>query len=266
MKCDFGMPIKLIAFDLDDTLFNATLLVEKARIAGIEMMREFGFPLTVEQALPILQEVVNEFGSNSENHYDFFLEKLKHHPDYRIHNLNENMLVAAGIMGYHREKVKHFKLFKDVRSNIEKLRSKGYMTAIISDGVPKKQYEKILRLKIEKLFDAIIISDEVGIRKPNPLLFRYCLDRCNVQPNEAIYIGDRLDRDIEPVLRLGMYGILIHRGGKWDPNVTKVKSTIRPSFHIHSLTELWKIIESIDKGLVTNPSEAIQKEGGIENG
>ena len=253
---------KIVALDLDDTLFN-TSLVKKARVAGLEMMRDFGLPLTIDQALPILEEVVLEFGSNSESHYDMFLEKLKYHPDFRIHNLNENMLVAAGIMGYHREKVKHFKLFKDVRSNIEKLRAKGYKTAIISDGMPKKQYEKILRLKVENLFDTIIISDEVGIRKPNQLIFRYCLDRCNVEPNEAIYIGDRLDKDIEPAIQVGMYGVLIHRGGKWDPHVTKIKSNIRPSFHIHSLNEIWRIIESIDSGVQLKHAE--MEEGGVEN-
>ena len=96
------------------------------------------------------------------------------------------------------EKVKHFKPFKDVIKTLEKLKSLNIKTAIITDGSPKKQYEKILRLKIENLVDDIIISDEVAVRKPNPELFSYFLERYNCKPNEVIYVGDRLDKDIEP--------------------------------------------------------------------
>jgi putative hydrolase of the HAD superfamily len=190
---------------------------------------------------------VEEFGSNSESHLDNMLIRLQKDPKYNLNpSYNINKYVAAGIMGYHREKVKHFKPFRDVVETIKKLRNKGIKTAIVTDGTPKKQYEKILRLKVENLFDDIIISDEVAIRKPNILLFELFCAKFNCSSSEAIYVGDRLDKDIEPAIQAGLHSVLIHRGTKHDPNINKIKSPIKPHFHINSLHELIAIIEKIN--------------------
>ena len=117
------MPIKWIGFDLDDTLFNGTLLVEKARQASIRMMIEYGLPVPEEYAIQLLDEIVIEFGSNDEHHLDNLMLRLKNDSKFQIgqeHNVNK--YVAAGVMGYHREKVKHFKPFKDVIKTLEKLK------------------------------------------------------------------------------------------------------------------------------------------------
>jgi putative hydrolase of the HAD superfamily len=150
--------IHWVAFDLDDTIYNGTLLVEKARRAAILMMINNGLPVDIEYAIKILDEIIIEFGTNSENHLDYLLMRLQNDPKIRLPlNLNLNKLVAAGVIGYHREKVKHFKLFRDVNSTLDELHQRGIKTAIITDGMPKKQYEKILRLQLEKKMYKIII-------------------------------------------------------------------------------------------------------------
>jgi putative hydrolase of the HAD superfamily len=239
--------IRWVCFDLDDTLFNGTLLVEKARRASIQMMIRYGLPVEEETALTLLLEVVSEFGSNSENHLDNLMIRLYNDPKIKLNRseINPNKYVAAGVMGYHREKVKHFKLFKDVVKTLEKLRASGIKTAIITDGSPKKQYEKILRLKLGNLVDEIIISDEVAVRKPNSLLFSLFLDRFNLSGHEVIYVGDRLDKDILPAKTAGMLTVLIHRGTKYDPNLTKKTLGIRPDFHANNLYELFNIIKKL---------------------
>jgi len=241
--------IRWVCFDLDDTLFNGTLLVEKARRASIKMMLRYGLPVDEDVALNILLEIVSEFGSNSENHLDNLMIRLYNDPKIKLsREINPNKYVAAGVMGYHREKVKHFKLFKDVVKTLEKLRANGIKTAIITDGSPKKQYEKILRLKLdENLVDEIIISDEVAVRKPNSLLFSLFLDRFNLAGNEVIYVGDRLDKDILPAKTSGMLTVLIHRGTKYDPNLTKKTLGIRPDFHANNLYELFNIIKKLNE-------------------
>lgn len=236
--------IKYIAFDLDDTLFNASLLVEKSREASLHMMIEYGLPVDVKEAKILLDEIVDEFGSNSESHFDLLMLRLQRHPKYKLDKkLNINKYVAAGVMGYHREKVKHFKPFKDVISCLEKIRTMGIKTALITDGVPKKQYEKILRLKLENLFDEIIISDEIAVRKPSPLLFSEFLETYGCKPQEVIYIGDRVDKDITPAKKVGIITVLIHRGTKWDPNITKAQFEIKPDYHVNSLYEVFNIIK-----------------------
>ncbi|WP_457556607.1 TIGR02253 family HAD-type hydrolase [Candidatus Harpocratesius sp.] len=236
--------IKCVAFDLDDTLFNGTLLVEKARNASVQMMINYGLPVPEDYATQMLNEIVLEFGSNSEFHLDNLLIRLQNDPKIQLSlNFNINKFVAAGVMGYHREKVKHFHLFKDVAKTLQKLREKNIRTAIITDGSPKKQYEKILRLKLENLVDEIVISDEVAVRKPHPLLFKLFLNKFHLQPNEVIYIGDRIDKDIKPAKKVGIITVLIHRGTKYDPNITKEKFSVKPDYHLNNLYDLFSIIE-----------------------
>lgn len=237
--------IKFVVFDLDDTLFNGTLLVEKARRASVQMMISYGLPVSEEYAMNVLNDIVEEFGSNNEFHLDNLIIRLQHDPLVKLDlKYNINKFTAAGIMGYHREKVKHFKPFKDVIKSLEKLREKNIKSAIITDGSPKKQYEKILRLKLENVVDEIIISDEVAARKPNPFLFQFFLENHKCKPNEVIYIGDRVDKDIAPAQAAGMIGVLIHRGTKYDPNISKKKFSVNPDYHINNLYDLFNIITS----------------------
>lgn len=237
--------IKWVCFDLDDTLFNGTLLVKKARDASVDMMIEYGLPVDRDYAIKILYEIVHEFGSNDENHLDNLIIRLRNDPDVKLSTkFNANKYVAAGIMGYHREKVKHFRPFKDVIKTLTKLRAKGYQTALITDGNPKKQYEKLIRLKIENLFDEIIISDEIAIRKPNPMMFSIFLRDHQLTPKEVIYIGDRVEKDIIPAKSVGIISVLIHRGTKYDPNIHKKKSRIHPDYHLNNLYDVFEIIKN----------------------
>jgi len=52
--------------------------------------------------------------------------------------------------------------------------------------------------------DVIIDSDEVGLRKPDPEIFKLALSRLNVQPAEAVFVGDSFNRDIKPAKSIGM--------------------------------------------------------------
>jgi putative hydrolase of the HAD superfamily len=242
-------PIKLIGFDLDDCLFDSTGLSDRARVNGIDAMINLGLKIEREEAIRIVYDIVKEYGSNFSKHYNFFIR--------RLNQLNDNIefisyndrykFIAAAVMAYHEEKVNSIRLYNDVEICLTRLKDLAIKTAIITDGVPIKQYEKILRLKIEKMFDLIIISDEIGIKKPNPELFKYWLKKFNVKGQEAIYIGDRIDKDIVPANINNIYSVYLHRGGKYDnynANI-KIEGDLKPNFEITNLNELFNIIKEI---------------------
>ena len=242
-------PIKLIGFDLDDCLFDSTGLSDRARVKGIDAMINLGLKIEKEDAVRIIYDIVQEYGSNFSKLYNFFIR--------RLNQLNDNIefisyndrykFIAAAVMAYHEEKVNSIGLYNDVEICLTRLKDLAIKTAIITDGVPIKQYEKILRLKIEKMFDLIIISDEIGIKKPNPELFKYWLKKFNVKGQEAIYIGDRIDKDIVPANINNIYSVYLHRGGKYDnynANI-KIEGDLKPNFEITNLNELFNIIKEI---------------------
>ena len=243
-------PIKLVGFDLDDCLFDSTGLSDRARLKGINAMIDLGLKIDKQNAIKMITEVVKEYGSNSSNHYNYFIRRFN-----RLENVREKIpyslqfkYISAAVMAYHKEKIDSIKLYDDVKPCLNKLREMGLKSAIISDGLPIKQYEKILRLGIDDLIDLTTISDEIGVRKPNPKLFEFCLKKFNIKGTETIYIGDRLEKDIIPAKLCNINSILIHRGGKYDTYKTgnKFPEGIKPDYEISNLNEIFNIIDEIN--------------------
>jgi len=242
--------IKLIGFDLDDCLFDSTDLSERARIKGIDAMISLGLKIDREKAIKVIGEIVDEFGSNSSKHYNYFIRRLNQmegNIEYISYNTRYKY-IAAAVMAYHQEKVNSIRLYDDVKKCLVRLKNLSIKTAIITDGIPIKQYEKILRLKIDELIGLIIISDEIGIKKPNPELFNYWLKKFGVKGKETIYIGDRIDKDIVPANLNKIHTVYLHRGGKYDLTHVdlKIRGSLKPDYEISNLNELFDIIDDIN--------------------
>ena len=242
-------PIKLVGFDLDDCLFDSTGLSQRARIKGIDAMLSLGLKIERQKALILIQEIVAEYGSNSSKHYDYFIRRLNQYENYAISFNEQVRYITAAVMAYHGQKIKHIQLYDDVLKSLEKLKKSSIKTTIITDGIPIKQYEKILRLGIDDLIDLVVISDEIGIRKPNPELFSYCLKKFKVKGHESIYVGDNIYKDIIPANFNKIHSVYIHRGGKYDTNVTgeTISEENKPDHEISRLDELFNIINDINQ-------------------
>lgn len=240
--------IKLVGFDLDDCLFDSTGLSERARIKGIEAMIHLGLKINRNEAIDLIKEIVNEYGSNFSRHYNFFIRRLNEIRNFRISSYDKYKYIAAAVIAYHQEKIESIKLYNDVKPCLERLKDMKIKTAIISDGIPIKQYEKILRLSIEELLDFVVISDEIGMKKPNPKIFEYCLKKFGIKGYETIYIGDRIDKDIIPAHLNNIYTVYIHRGGKYNnfKREKGVSDEITPNYEITQLNEIFVIISEIN--------------------
>lgn len=243
--------IKLVGMDLDDCLFNSTKISDEARIKGIDAMIKLGLKIDRPKAIKMIQEIVKEYGSNSSNHYNYFIRRYNRleEKEKEIPYSLQFKYISAAVMAYHAEKIKSIKTFEDVKPCLKKLKEMSIKTVIITDGLPLKQYEKILRLEIDDLIDMTVISDEIGIRKPNPQLFDHCLKKFGVKGEETIYIGDRIDRDIIPAKLNNIFSIYIHRGGKYDTFKTgdKIPEETKPDYEIMSLMEIFQIIDEINQ-------------------
>jgi putative hydrolase of the HAD superfamily len=69
------------------------------------------------------------------------------------------------------------------------------------------------------LFDAAVFSCSVGIRKPDPRIYRLACQELGVEPNEAMFVGDGANDELAGAERVGMRSVLIHRDGEepqWD--------------------------------------------------
>ena len=160
--------LRAVLFDVDDTLFSTTAFARKARANAVRAMVEAGLGLPEEVVARELDEVIAEFSSNYDHHFDKLLQRLR---PSALAQLNPALVVAAGVVAYHDTKFQGLAPFDDVIPLLEGLRAAGLVTGVVTHGWTVKQAEKLVRLGLVPHLDprAVFISDQIGISKPNPL-------------------------------------------------------------------------------------------------
>lgn len=109
-------------------------------------------------------------------------------------------------------KPEHYALFPDALPALRELAAIGYTLGIVSN------FEAWLltlleRLGIMSLMSVVVVSGVEGIEKPDPKIFRLALERIDVKPERAVYVGDNPRIDVEAALSLGMGAVLVDRRG-----------------------------------------------------
>ena len=87
------------------------------------------------------------------------------------------------------------------------------------------------------LFDTIVVSDEVGWRKPRPEIFEQALARVGVAAGEALFVGDRADIDVVGAQRMGMSVAWVNRDAAPLPDGISA-----PDYEVRDLGELGPIL------------------------
>lgn len=231
-------PLKAIFFDVDDTLFSTTEFVALARRCAIETMCKKGLDADVDKVLDELEAVVEEFGSNDSRHYDRLLQRL---PQKALAGKNPTLLVMAGVLAYHDTKWKKLKLLEAARDLLSVLSKFNLRLGVITAGLKAKQMEKILRLGLDRWVDQdlIFITDQLGMEKTNPNLYKYASDVAGFSPTSCLHVGDHPFRDIDTAKETGFQAIW-HRGsGKYS----SLNPRSNPDFICDSLSELKAILE-----------------------
>jgi HAD superfamily hydrolase (TIGR01509 family) len=82
---------------------------------------------------------------------------------------------------------------------------------IVTNGVAEQQLEKLRVCGLQGAFDAVIVSEAVGIRKPDIRIFRIALDTLGASTGSTTFIGDSWTVDIRPARSLGMRAIWLNR-------------------------------------------------------
>lgn len=97
-------------------------------------------------------------------------------------------------------------LFPEAHETLHYLSSK-YRLHLISNGFKEATTIKVNNTDLVKYFDNIVISELVGINKPDRAIFEHALQLADAQKEESIMIGDSLEADIYGALNFGMDAI-----------------------------------------------------------
>lgn len=227
--------MKVICFDLDDTLVDFNPGEKKARLVLIHRLATKS-QTSVDhigriyddiwyQIKPGYMEMVNN-GLNEMAIRNIHLSRLIdviHCEEASSHLTQIHWDLSLG----------NLKVYPDADSVIKYL-SEKYNLAMITNGPSDLQREKINRLKFLDLFDEIIISGDLGYHKPDEKIFKEMTKRTGADPSDIVYIGNNYQKDVVGAHQAGWKTVWVNRKNEEERKIT-------PTWTVKELAELVKI-------------------------
>jgi putative hydrolase of the HAD superfamily len=128
------------------------------------------------------------------------------------------------------------KTFADAVRVLRELRARGYRLGIITNGSIQSQRSKLRASGLNALVDAMLISEEERIRKPDPQIFIRAAERLGVGAQECAFVGDNPRSDVAGARGAGMKTVWVKRHFPWPDD-----QAIEPDHTVSALTELLDI-------------------------
>ena len=122
--------------------------------------------------------------------------------------LSKNLKISSKrlVKLFYKAYKKNFKHNKQLFKQAFELKKKGYKIAILSDQWHLSK-ETLMPKKYTRNFDEVVVSCDVGIRKPNPKIYKLVLKKLKLKPKQTLFI-DNQDWNIKPAQKLGMKTVL----------------------------------------------------------
>jgi putative hydrolase of the HAD superfamily len=231
------MRIRGILLDIGDTLIGATELQARVLQDTVEIVFAKAWCVSAATFLKRYQDADNEV----------VFDQI---PDLN-HLFSDKRIVERALVLCFQQKITHFLatyrelLRKQIRSDpdlirlMRDLRKRGLRLGVVSNGTTIEQQEQLERLGIKRYLDPIIISQEVGIRKPDPRIFLLAADYWQLPPRQILVVGDRGDWEIIGAHRAGMLSALTTQ---FIDRRDTILPEAQPQFIIGNLRELLDIV------------------------
>lgn len=246
------MPIKAIAFDLIGTIVH----VKPRREVMLKRLKK----ALENQGL----------GFNSKDFYETYRRVNKKYMQLRVSSLKEysNPIIVAEALtklGY-QTKPDDPKVIEAIKEYFNPYLESIYTTPQTNEVLArlKDQYklgivtnftfqwtvkESLKKVGLAGVFNPIIISVDVGYRKPHPSIFKAFTEAIKADEQTIVFVGDDLKRDIYGAVKSGMKTVLLSSGLTDTEDIfyeQKIHCQVSPQAEIKSLTELEDVIKQLD--------------------
>lgn len=199
-----------VLFDLDDTLFDRSTALRRAAheqaVALGALLRQTPPGVFVDRLMEleslgylkrmaIYRQLVHEFGLDAGHRRlhprrltEEFLKRYQNHP-----------LAVEGAI-----------------QTLEALRRRGLRLAVVTNGRGLVQQRKLVSLGMLELVDAVLISEQEGVSKPDATIFHRALQRLHTAPGDAVHVGGHPEHDVRASRAAGLKACWL-RQSRWPP-------------------------------------------------
>ena len=217
---------KAVIFDLDQTLLDRTTSL----IKFLTWQVNFFQLVPADDREKFIQRFL-ELDDNGKVWKDRVYENLIQ--EFSIHGHSKEILLASYINDFN----KFSCCFEHVENIIIQLKQQGYLIGLISNGRTPFQEHNFYALGLTEYFSSMIVSEAVGLRKPDPAIFLLSCQQLGIHPKDCTFVGDNELADIQGAKAIGMKTIFFH------PN--PAISSVRADANFHHYEKLMTILGSI---------------------
>ncbi|MGR3762994.1 HAD family hydrolase [Rossellomorea sp. NS-SX7] len=215
---------KAVLFDLDDTLLDRNQAVDKLFSILLETCYE-----DVEHS--VANDMLRKFKKYDKRSYGDFnkarvLEAFFNEYSPK-HKLPPNRF--QDFWNHHFPQC--FSINQETKNIVHTIKHHAKV-AIITNGSIHRQKAKIMNANLHSCFDIVVISEEAGFSKPDKRIFELTLNKLGVQPEEALFVGDDLEKDIGGCQNANMKGVW------FNPHKIMNDTDIKPYAEIDTLNRL----------------------------
>lgn len=239
--------LRAIFFDLDNTLLDHTSAAREAmrHVHGHygDLFQGLPFDRVFEEWVAINDRFWSDYSAGLLSPAQLKVERLRaltawsrnqcgldeHCHETLVEEMSERYLgrVVSGSAAY-----------DGVVRMLEGLRGR-YILGVISNGFTDVQLGRLRSTGLDTYFDHIILSEDVGLSKPDPRIFHLALEAAGAAASETLYIGDNFLYDIGGASRAGLGTIWFNRSGAAAPSVIP---EIHPGAVAGSIPELARLL------------------------
>jgi putative hydrolase of the HAD superfamily len=115
----------------------------------------------------------------------------------------------------HEGLVEHTRLDPLVACALRIAADAGWVPVVVSNGTVRQEDTKIRSTGLDRYVADWVISEEVGVSKPNPRIFALAAERARMRLRGAWVIGDSPETDIGGAAAMGLPSVWLHRGRDW---------------------------------------------------
>jgi putative hydrolase of the HAD superfamily len=197
--------LRAVLFDLDDTLFDHRLCAHTALSelhAGYEPFRGSPYPEFERLHASFLEELHRRVMTG-----ELPLDEARQERFRRLFAAvgvpaPDDVIVAAAEtyrQGYRRIR----KPIAGAAALLAAVKTKARV-AIVSNNLLEEQRDKLRHCALDEYIDVLVVSEEAGVSKPEPLIFGIALERLGCRKDEVVMVGDSWPADIEGAIAAGI--------------------------------------------------------------
>jgi putative hydrolase of the HAD superfamily len=134
-----------------------------------------------------------------------------------------------------------------VATTLDALAAAGLKLGVVSNGRTSAQQRKLELLGLRQRFDVVLISEALGMKKPDARMFQAAADQLGVAPEQCVFVGDNPLKDVQAAAAAGMLAVWFRATCPWPAELAPPAQSVRAFVELLALPQLQRLLPNANR-------------------